>query len=90
MVLLSDESNMIAIELKTWNGTGYNPDTAAEFFNVGCLPRDEIGAYIVPDVDYCIEYAQDWQDGRGDFAEDTGTENRKAIVYETITSACLV
>lgn len=35
--------------------------------------------YFVDDVDYCIEYAKDWQYCRGDFAEDTDEENNRAV-----------
>lgn len=86
MIMLTDEKKTFGISMKIWDGDHYSPDMAAEFFEVGSLPCDEYGAYIVPDVEYCIDYARDWQDGHGDFAGDTDTENRLVIADEmTIT-----
>lgn len=45
-------------------------DWAADFFEVGFLRpvEDEESTYVVDDVDYCIEYANDMVAGEGDFA----------------------
>lgn len=65
---LSDGKRTIEIKLQRWNGTGYDPDMSNEFFEAGSLPYDEEhDTYIVDDVDYCIDYANDWKDGKGDF-----------------------
>lgn len=34
-------------------------DFAADWLNAGSLPRDEDGAYLVDDIDYVIDYAND-------------------------------
>lgn len=34
-------------------------DFAEDWLNAGCLPRDEDGAYLVDDIDYVIDYAND-------------------------------
>lgn len=34
-------------------------DFAEDWLNAGCLPRDEDGAYLVDDIDYIIDYAND-------------------------------
>lgn len=39
-------------------------DFAEDWLNAGCLPRDEDGAYLVGDIDYVIDYANDAIDGR--------------------------
>lgn len=45
-------------------------DFSADFFEVGKLEYDEeLDAYKVADVDYCIDAAEDWRDGRGDYYE---------------------
>lgn len=80
MIMLTDGKRTFGISMETWDGNHYSPDMAAEFFEVGSLPCDDDGAYIVPDVDYCIDYARDWQDGHGDFAEDSDTKNRTVLV----------
>lgn len=47
------------------------PDWSDEFYNIARLPYDdELGAYLVPDVDYCIDQAMDWQAGTGDYSSD--------------------
>ena len=34
-------------------------DFAEDWLNAGSLPRDEDGAYLVDDIDYVIDYAND-------------------------------
>lgn len=34
-------------------------DFSEDWLNAGCLPRDEDGAYLVDDIDYVIDYAND-------------------------------
>lgn len=34
-------------------------DFAEDWLNAGCLPRDADGAYLVNDIDYIIDYAND-------------------------------
>lgn len=34
-------------------------DIALDWLDAGCLPRDEDGAYLVDDIDYIIDYAND-------------------------------
>lgn len=54
-------------------GTGaiIPPDWSQDFFEAGGLPYDdETNTYTVPDVEYCIEQAEDWRLCRGDFADD--------------------
>lgn len=65
------------------DSTGYSPDWSADFFKAGGLAFDaEKGAYIVPDVDYCVEQAEDWRDSRGDFSSDAPNENNRVFVEE--------
>ena len=74
---LSDGKKAIEIKLQRWNGAGYDPDISNDFFEAGSLPYDEEnGTYIVDDVDYCIDYANDWKNGKGDFyGDDIDTRN---------------
>ena len=68
---LSDGKKNIEIKLQIWNGAGYDPDISNEFFEACSLPYDEENdTYIVDDVDYCIDYANDWKNGKGDFYGD--------------------
>lgn len=39
-------------------------DFAEDWLNAGCLPRNEDGAYLVDDIDYVIDYANDAINGR--------------------------
>lgn len=38
-------------------------DFAEDWLNAGCLPRDSDGAYLVDDIDYVIDYANDAVNG---------------------------
>ena len=72
---LTDGKRTVAIKMQTWNGSGFDPDWSSDFFDVGGLPADDdTGASIVADVDYCIDQAQDWENRRGDYAEDAPWE----------------
>ena len=42
----------------------YGVDFAEDWLNAGCLPRNEDGAYLVDDIDYVIDYANDAINGR--------------------------
>lgn len=78
MTRLIDNSKAVEISIREWDeeNTQYGPDWSADFFEVGTLESidapelDCDPAYIVADVDYCIEYANDMVDGVGDFAGD--------------------
>lgn len=83
MTRLTDGKKTVEISLKVWENNGYTPDWSMDFFEVGQLPYDdEKDAYIVEDVDYCIEYAIDWKNRRGDFSEDTDEEDRAVFVND--------
>ena len=71
MIKLKDNTRTVEITMQEWDGGRYRPDWAADFVEGGCLPYDEEhDAYIVEDVDYCIDMALDWKHARGDFQED--------------------
>ncbi len=78
MTILIDNSKAVEISICEWDDESheYGPDWSADFFTVGNLESidgpepDCIPAYIVEDVDYCIEQANDMVAGEGDFAED--------------------
>lgn len=47
---------------------GDSPDWSMDFFNAGSLECDEEShVFYVQDVDYCVEQAMDWENGKGDF-----------------------
>lgn len=73
MIRLIDNNKAVEISIREWDeeNTQYGPDWAADFFEVGALKHidgTDPDAYIVDDVDYCIEYANDMVAGEGDFA----------------------
>ena len=69
------------ITMNTWTGNGYTPDFSADFFEVGGLHYiEELDAHEVEDVDYCIEQANDWKDGTGDYYTDENTDDRNVDV----------
>lgn len=83
---LKDATKLVKIELMIWNGNGYTPDFANDFFDAGILPYDaEHDAYIVNDVDYCIEQALDWKYARGDFyGEDETPADDKSVFVDGV------
>lgn len=82
MTRLKDKSGKIAeIEMMTWMGDQYSLDWSQDFFEVGALPYDEdADAWLVDDVEYCIDQAEDWRLSRGDFSEDEPNENHTVFV----------
>jgi len=61
---ITDGKRTVEIRLIIWQGTGYSPDWSNDFFDAGMLSSIEVGSdllYCVPDVEYCIDQAQEWQ-----------------------------
>lgn len=81
MARLTDGSRTVEISMRVWEGTGYSADISDDFFSVGGLRYNyEESAYIVSDVDYCIEVAELWESGRweGDeYVTDEEVANRR-------------
>ena len=75
---LYDGNKMVDIQMNNWTGNDFTPDWSNDFFDAGNLPYDEeLDAYMVEDVDYCIEQAMDWKNADGDFYEpDADTSDR--------------
>lgn len=70
---LTDTIKTIEITMRTWDGLNYSPDFAVDFF---AAPYSaDLDAYIVADVDYCIDQANEWA------AED---EETNAVYYEEV------
>lgn len=95
MIRLIDNSKAVEISIREWDdeSIGYGPDWSADFFEVGNLESidapelDCSPAYIVNDVDYCIEQANDMVAGIGDFAEYGPQPNQVVDVTELDRSA---
>lgn len=94
MIRLIDDSKAVEISIREWDdeSIGYGPDWSADFFEVGnlktCFADDGMEpAYIVDDVDYCIEQANDMVAGIGDFAEYGPQPNQVVDVTERDRSA---
>ena len=74
MIRLIDNNKAVGISIREWDEESmqYGSDWAADFFEVGDLEHVESEelelAYVVDDVDYCIEQANDMVAGEGDFA----------------------
>ena len=85
MTKLTDGKRTVGIMMNTWAGTQYTEDWSSDFFQVGGLKYNEgLEAYIVDDVEYCIDQAMDWKDSEGDFSEDEPNENNNVLViFET-------
>lgn len=72
IIRLIDNNKAVEISIRAWDdeSSQYGSDWAADFFEVGFLKpvEGEESTYVVDDVDYCIEYANDMVTGEGDFA----------------------
>ena len=72
MIRLIDSNKVVEISILEWDEEGmqYGSDIAADFIDVGGLETvsEPEFAYVVDDVDYCIEEANDMVAGEGDFA----------------------
>ena len=84
MTILTDGKRRIGIVMNIWEGNHYSHDFSNDFFNVGSLPYDEErSAYIVGDVEYCIEQAMDWREKIGDYADGEYDDNANVgIVFD--------
>lgn len=81
MTRLKDKTRTVEIEMKLWQGNGYSPDFSADFFEVGSLEYDaNEDAYMVDDCEYCVEQAEDWKHGTGDYAMYELDENSEVFV----------
>lgn len=68
---LTDGKRTVEITIMMWEKDHYTPDSSIDFFDAGSLPFDaDADAYVVKDVEYCIEQAHDWQKGIGDYYDD--------------------
>lgn len=55
-MLLRDSSGR-SVEFHLFASSGV--DFAEDWLDAGCLPRDTDGVYLVDDIDYVIDYAND-------------------------------
>ena len=55
---ITDGKKTVKIEIKRWNGSGYDPDWSNDYFVSATLPyNEETDTYTVEDVNYCIDMA---------------------------------
>lgn len=59
-MLLRDSTGR-SVEFHLFASSGV--DFSEDWLNAGCLPRDADGAYLVPSIDYIIDYATDAVNG---------------------------
>lgn len=76
MARLTDGKRSVEIYMGYWVGDHYTPDFSDDFFEVGGLAMDENGFHVVPDVSYCLDQADDWCNGRGDYCCDAEDDPR--------------
>lgn len=86
---ITDGKRTVSITMQVWTGSQYTPDFSLDFFEAGGLPHDEENdCYRVPDVDYCVNQAEDWKNGTGDFydpdADEFGEEAEKTVFVDEI------
>ena len=77
-MIMTDGRRTVEIEMRTWDGNNYSPDWSVDFFSVPYDEEKEM--YVVEDVDYCIEQAEDWKNGIGDYVEEYPNPEIEKIV----------
>lgn len=89
MAILKDrDGNKAEILLKVERFGTIGPDFSGDFYEVGSLPEIEEtetgeAVYLVEDVAYCIEQAEDWKNSTGDFWDYQPEEGEQRLVYVT-------
>lgn len=71
---LTDGKKTVEIKMYYYDGKSgsLGADWSGEILYDGRMEIDEEAeAYVVDDVDYCVDYAEDWENCRGDFYEDS-------------------
>lgn len=83
MTKLTDGKRTVEITMQNWDTENhcYDCDFFSDFFEVGGLKMDDDGAYLVPDVEYCIEAAHDWENFAGDFVDDYNDPRFERTVF---------
>lgn len=68
MIRLTDGKFIIQVEMIEFQNGVEFPDYSADFLMWGLLIYDEDNeAYVVRDLDYCIDQMLDWEIGIGDY-----------------------
>lgn len=71
MTRFTDGKKTIEITMYEIKDGNRGEDFSNDFFEVGGLQFDEeLHAYIVDDVDYCADQADDWEKCIGDYYDD--------------------
>lgn len=83
MAKLTDGKRTVEITMMTWDTEGccYDCDFSNDFFSDGIGKMDDEGTIHVPDVEYCIESAHDWQNFTGDFVADYNDPRFERTVF---------
>lgn len=87
MTKFFDGKNILEITIQERTGSGYTPDWSADFFGAGRFTfNGSIDAHVIncdDSLEYMIEYAEDWENCRGDFYEDEDPDGDRFV------SACI-
>lgn len=79
---ITDGKSTVEISMHERKENGLSPDWSNDFFEAGGLPYDDDAmSYIVDDVKYCIDQAEDWKNRRGDFYYDESDVERLVFVF---------
>ncbi len=75
---LYDDKMIVEIEMNTWDGHSYSEEWSRDFFDdlTAAEYNEDLDAYKVDDVEYCIEQAENEQ-----FDDDCGLEVVTSVEY---------
>ncbi len=71
---ITDGKKTIEISMKEWEGNYWSYDLSDDFFDTAERISGDPVVGLVADVDYCIDYANDWAERKGDFEDEEGGE----------------
>ena len=87
---ITDGKKTVEITMKIWDKARNEwkhagENLADDFFNVGVLPVNDDGVYVVEDVEYCIDQANDWEQCTGDYCDDElGDDDERSVMVEEV------
>lgn len=84
MTKLTDGNRTVEIGMYVYEDNQMGCDWSADFYCVGILPKDRNNdAFIVEDVSYCIEQAEDWKYRCNDFNDDEPDDEIRIVeIYD--------
>lgn len=83
---IEDGKRLVEITARVWSNGQYSQDLSVGLLIDGSFEHGQ-GAYKVDSVDDVIDYAFDWQNCTGDFADDEDPDNNRRVDVDIISDS---